>query len=215
MAARLVRAYAELRRLQELLASLAGALAAPGCPAAAARVVGNAEVAGAVRQARPAAQRRAAPGRAQASDSGLRKLVSALLLNCARAEFAGLARQRRAPTRALCSPARRHAAWRSGRAGPQASMTPGPAPPSKPAPVPQAVHGLPPGQAPALVRWVAGWLPRLGGAARAPALGGLLAACLEAGRVELTTAAPVAAAVRALLQVGRKQRCRAMHRTKL
>ncbi len=80
VAARLVRAYAELRRLQELLASLAGALAAPGCPAAAARVVGSADMAAAVRQARPAARRRAAPGRAPASGSWLHKVSSVLLL---------------------------------------------------------------------------------------------------------------------------------------
>jgi len=127
----------------------------------------------------------------------------------------GSARQRRAPPRALCSPARRHAAWCPERAETQSRLTPDHAPPSNPVPVPQAVHGLPPGQAPALIRWVAGWLPPLGGAARPPALGGLLAACLEAGRVELTTAAPVAAAMCALLQVGRKQRFRLMHRTKL
>ncbi len=66
----------------------------------------------------------------------------------------------------------------------------------------QAVRGLPPGQAPALVRWTAAELPRLaapGGPVRA--LGGLLALCLEASRVELTTAAAMATAVQALLQV--------------
>lgn len=52
VAARLVRSYAELRRLQELLESLAAALAASACPPAAARVACSASVTDALRQAR-------------------------------------------------------------------------------------------------------------------------------------------------------------------
>ncbi|KAK9837520.1 hypothetical protein WJX81_008387 [Elliptochloris bilobata] len=114
VAARLVRAYAELRRLQELLVSLAAALAAPGYPPAAARVAGSAELTAALRQ---------------------------------------------------------------------------------------AVHNLPPGQAPALVRWVAAELAQLARAGDGErVLGTLLATCLEASRVELTTAVAMAAAVQGLVQ---------------
>lgn len=65
----------------------------------------------------------------------------------------------------------------------------------------QAVHDLPPGQAPALVRWVAAQLPVLEQVPAQSALGGLLTTCLEATRVELTTAIAMAAAVRELVQV--------------
>lgn len=65
----------------------------------------------------------------------------------------------------------------------------------------QAVHDLPPGQAPALVRWVAAQVPVLERLPAHSALGGLLATCLEASRVELTTAVAMAAAVQGLVQV--------------